>query len=98
MPLRRSARIHNAAEKEPVVTQPEPTVAHGNPTKRKAPAAKETENKKQATASKHVKNETAARPQRGVKDKASSLFPPEVLNMILDNVSKGCSNIIYQPR
>ncbi|KAM0552364.1 hypothetical protein ACHAPJ_007924 [Fusarium lateritium] len=93
MTLRRSSRIRGAAEKEPTVTaQPEsieaPAKAATSPIKRKAPVKKETKNKKQATASKNVKKEKVTQPQSGLDDRASPVFPPEVLNMILNNIKE----------
>ncbi|KAJ4259002.1 hypothetical protein NW762_008090 [Fusarium torreyae] len=93
MASRRSSRIRGAAEKEPAVTaQPgsieAPAKPAARPIKRKAPVKKETENKKQATASENVKKEKAAQPQSVQDDKASPLFPPEVLNMILNNIKE----------
>src|SRR5687767_1572400 len=100
MALRRSPRICGATGKEPAATaKPEsveaPAKPAGKPIKRKAPTKRETENKKQATAPKHVKKEEVTQPQSSLDNKALSLFPAKVLNMILDNVSKYQSNALY---
>lgn len=91
MALTRSARIRGAIEKEPAVIAPVKPAA--KPIKRKAPAKRETQNKKQATTLNHIKNEDVPQPQSSLGNKALSLFPAEVLNMILDNVSEYQSNV-----
>ncbi|KAF4964026.1 hypothetical protein FSARC_8024 [Fusarium sarcochroum] len=93
MALRRSARIRSAADKQPaVIAQPEsieaPAKPASKPVKRKATAKKQTENKKRATASKDVKEEEVTQPQSGPDGKALLLFPPEVLNIILNNIKE----------
>jgi hypothetical protein len=90
---RRIARLQNRETQEPVeVQQPTPVeLVRGNK-KRKALAVYaqgSTETKKKATKSKVGKgNKPPSQAQFGSANDALSSLPPEILLMILDNVSR----------